>query len=83
MATLAPASLPPTNETHPSERPATSTGDSSAPPPLTSVNGSPSRTARALARVRQHSPPSVGVLAITALPASAWISMACMSTLIG
>jgi len=51
--------------------------------PLTSVIGMPSRAARAQARVRQATPPLVGVLAITALSASAWTSIAVIRTDMG
>jgi hypothetical protein len=61
----------------------TRAGDSRDPEPLTRVTGRSQRRMSAADRVRAHSPPSVGVLAITALPASSWTSMAWTSTLRG
>ncbi|GHG47329.1 hypothetical protein GCM10018779_04480 [Streptomyces griseocarneus] len=83
MATRAPVSRPPTKDTQPISGARTSASDSSPPLPLTSVTGTPSRAARALATVRQARPPSVGVLAMTALPASACTSIAWTRTLMG
>ena len=76
VATAAPVSRPPTKETQPISGARTSASRQLAPLPLTRVTGMPSRAASAQARVRQATPPSVGVLAMTALPASAWTSMA-------
>jgi len=61
----------------------TRTGESVDPEPLISDSGSPSRCASAAARVSVATPPSVGALAMVALPASIWTSIACISTLIG
>ncbi|CAM5573841.1 UTP--glucose-1-phosphate uridylyltransferase [Streptomyces violarus] len=55
----APVSRPPTKETQPISGARTSAWDSSPPLPLTRVTGIPSRAARAQARVRQATPPSV------------------------
>jgi hypothetical protein len=76
VATAAPVSRPPTKETQPISGARTSASDSSPPLPLTRVTGIPSRAASAQARVRHATPPSVGVLAMTAFPANACTSIA-------
>ena len=82
-ATLPPLDRPPTKASAPISGERTSTLDSSAPPPDSSVTGRPARAISAWARVRQVAPPWDGVLAITALPASSCTSSACTSTDIG
>jgi hypothetical protein len=83
LAIWPPASRPPTKARQPMSSLSTSAGDSRDPEPETRVTGSSQRRMSAVARVSAHSPPSVGVLAITASPASSCTSMAWTSTLKG
>ena len=83
VATARPFDRPPTNASAPSDGLLTSTSPSFDPGPDSRVTGRPARAMNACASVRQWKPPWVGVLATTALPASACTSSACTCTLTG
>ena len=83
LAIWPPTSRPPTKARQPMSSLSTSAGDSRDPEPLSRVTGRSQRRISAADKVSAHTPPSVGVLAITASPARSWTSMAWTSTLRG
>ena len=82
-ATFPPFERPPTKASAPISGERMRASESSDPSPESSVTGRPARAMTACAAARQNAPPWVGVFAMTALPASSWISSWCTRTLIG